>query len=103
MTQQTPSLLDVVRFFLNFLNAIGIWNEIILIAVFGYCCLYGISLRNAARNDARNYGQLQTMRYVHLIFWERLRKGDFLTVLYVACAALGPVLGAVMLLNTLKR
>jgi hypothetical protein len=57
---------------------------IAMLAMGIYCAVYSTNIRRAAAHDKRNQqGCQQLARYVYLILWERLRRFDFFTILYI--------------------
>jgi F0F1-type ATP synthase membrane subunit c/vacuolar-type H+-ATPase subunit K len=62
----------------------------IIVSCFLYAGIYAVAILRAAARDPRNPGKLRTRHYAYLIIWERLRRWDFPTLIFVFCYALAP-------------
>ena len=91
-----PSIFDAA---LATVSAIGPWFTLPIAAIAIYTCVYKIELRIAAAQDSRNDRKRETWRYENVIFWERLRRFDLRTLIYVVSIPMLPILGLIALFS----
>ena len=67
----------------------------LLVALSAFYALYTQVLRDAAKNDARNFSGTKTFRFTCIILWERLCRGNIFAMVYIAMllASLGFLFG----------